>query len=181
MLCTTKSAAMVEERLAANVATGSRHVEMTPHIRSQTRQPDAVREAIVFILKLLLAISYIIKIGHILSSFTRKGRQPRHTLTGLLDGSLALGAGQGMVHGAPLDEVGGQVIPLKKALESAAESLAQGQPIPAAAQKFIAKPFIPAWLYRLLGGVGSKQQAKRWGAQNDLWRETYSTPQNERR
>ncbi len=88
--------------------------------------------------------------------------------------SLALGAGQGMVHGAPLDEIGGQVIPLKKALDLAAESLAQGQPIPTAAQKFIEKPFIPVWLYRLLGGVGWKQQAKRWGAQNDLWRETYS-------
>lgn len=90
-------------------------------------------------------------------------------------GSLALGAGEGMVHGAPLDKVGGQVIPLQKALTLAAESLAQGQPIPAAAQKFLEKPFIPAWLYRLLGGVGWKQQAKRWGAQNDLKRKTYST------
>lgn len=69
--------------------------------------------------------------------------------------------------------MGGQVIPLQKALTLAAESLAQGQPIPAAAQKFLEKPFIPAWLYRLLGGVGWKQQAKRWGAQNNLWRETY--------
>ncbi|PWH12357.1 MAG: NAD(P)H dehydrogenase [Anaerolineae bacterium] len=89
-------------------------------------------------------------------------------------GSLALGAGEGMVHGTPLNEAGGQVIPLKKAIERAAESLAQGQPIPAEAQKFIEKPFIPAWLYRLMGGLGWKQQAKRWGAQNDMARQPYS-------
>lgn len=88
-------------------------------------------------------------------------------------GGLALGAGEGMVHGAPLNEAGGQVIPLKKALNLAAESLASGQPISAEAQKFIAKPFIPAWLYRLLGGVGWRQQAKRWGAQRDLKRQPY--------
>ncbi|MCA2001916.1 MAG: NAD(P)H-dependent oxidoreductase [Chloroflexi bacterium] len=88
-------------------------------------------------------------------------------------GSLALGAGEGMVHGEPLEKAGGQVIPLKKALELAAHSLSVGQPIPAEAQKFIEKPFIPAWLYHLLGGVGWKQQAKRWGAQNDMKRTPY--------
>lgn len=88
-------------------------------------------------------------------------------------GGLALGAGEGMVHGEPLNQAGGQVIPLKKALERAADSLASGQPIPAEAQKFIAKPFIPAWLYRLLGGVGWRQQAKSWGAQQDLKRQPY--------
>ncbi|MFZ5809519.1 MAG: NAD(P)H-dependent oxidoreductase [Chloroflexota bacterium] len=88
-------------------------------------------------------------------------------------GRLALGAGEGMVHGQPLETVGGQVIPLKKALELAANSLSLGQPIPAEAQKFIEKPFIPAWLYRLLGGVGWKQQAKRWGAQADMGRKPY--------
>lgn len=88
-------------------------------------------------------------------------------------GSLALGAGEGMVHGEPLNKAGGPVIPLKKALELAANSLALGQPIPAEAQKFIEKPFIPAWLYRLLGGFGWKQQAKRWGAQADMQRKPY--------
>jgi len=88
-------------------------------------------------------------------------------------GSLALGAGEGMVHGEPLETAGGPAIPLKKALELAAHSLALGQPIPAEAQKFIEKPFIPAWLYRLLGGVGWKQQAKRWGAQANMGRKPY--------
>ena len=45
-------------------------------------------------------------------------------------GSLALGAGEGMVHGMPLNELDGRVIPLKKALDLAAESLAQGIAIP---------------------------------------------------
>ncbi len=88
-------------------------------------------------------------------------------------GALALGAGQGMVNGMPLHQIGGQVIPLKKALTLAAQSLAQGQPIPAEAQVLIEKPFVPVWLYRLLGGLGWKQQAKRWGVQNDLRRRPY--------
>ena len=40
-------------------------------------------------------------------------------------GSLALGAGEGMIHGTPLNEMDGRVIPLKKALDLAAEALAR--------------------------------------------------------
>lgn len=89
-------------------------------------------------------------------------------------GSLALGAGEGMVHGVPLNEMDGRAYPLKKALDLAAEALAQGQPIPQAAQTLLSKPFIPAWLYRLMGGFGWKQQAKRWGAEKTLNRPTYT-------
>lgn len=88
-------------------------------------------------------------------------------------GSLALGAGEGMVHGASLNELDGRVLPLKNALALAAEALAQGQPIPREAQRLIEKPFILAWLYRLFGGIGWRQQAKRCGAQNDLKRKPY--------
>ncbi|MFQ3664077.1 MAG: NAD(P)H-dependent oxidoreductase, partial [Chloroflexaceae bacterium] len=88
-------------------------------------------------------------------------------------GSLALGGGEGLVHGTPLHELGGRAIPLRNALTLAAEALAQGQPIPLAAQQRISKPFIPAWLYRLLGGVGWRQQARRWGAQDILHRTPY--------
>jgi multimeric flavodoxin WrbA len=83
-------------------------------------------------------------------------------------GSLALGAGEGMVHGVPLAELDGRAIPLRSALELAAESLAAGSPIPPAAQDLLAKPFIPAWLYRLMGGFGWQQQARRYGAQRRL-------------
>jgi multimeric flavodoxin WrbA len=89
-------------------------------------------------------------------------------------GSLSLGAGEGMVHGTPLNEMDGRVISLKKALDLAAEALAQGEAIPQAAQDFIAKPFIPAWLYRLSGVHGWKQQAKRWGAEKLLKRQPYA-------
>jgi len=88
-------------------------------------------------------------------------------------GSLALGAGEGLVHGRRLQKMGGRSIPLRKALTLAATELAQGQPIPEEAQKLITKPFIPAWLYRLFGGIGWRQQAKRWGVQKEMPRKPY--------
>ncbi len=88
-------------------------------------------------------------------------------------GSLALGAGEGLVHGVPLNEAGGQALPIKKSLEMAAEALAQGKPIPQAAQDLLAKPVIPGWLYRLIGGFGWKQQAKKYGAEKSLKRQPY--------
>lgn len=83
-------------------------------------------------------------------------------------GSLALGGGEGLVHGAPLNEMDGRAIPLKKALDLAAEPLADGQPIPGSARDLMARPFIPNWLYRFLGGFGWKQQAKGYGVENRL-------------
>jgi multimeric flavodoxin WrbA len=88
-------------------------------------------------------------------------------------GGIALGAGQGLVNGTPLNELDGRVMPLKNALILAAEALVQGQPIPATAQGLVAKPFIPAWLYRFMGSYGWKLQARRWGAEKALRRKTY--------
>ena len=88
-------------------------------------------------------------------------------------GSLALGAGEGMIHGTPLNELDGRVIPLKKALDLAAEALAQGQSIPGEAQKLLAKPFIPAWIYRWMGIYGWRQQAKQYGTERNLKRQPY--------
>lgn len=88
-------------------------------------------------------------------------------------GSLALGAGEGMVHGVPLNELDGRVTPLKKALDLAAEALAQGEPIPDEAQKLWAKPFIPGWIYRLVGVYGWRQQAKQYGMERNLKRQPY--------
>jgi multimeric flavodoxin WrbA len=92
-------------------------------------------------------------------------------------GSLALGAGEGMVHGTPLNEMDGRVIPLKKALGLAAESLAQGMAIPPEAQALISKPFIPAWLYRAMGVYGWKQQARPYNAEKSLKRQPYKVLQ----
>jgi hypothetical protein len=88
-------------------------------------------------------------------------------------GSLALGAGEGMVHGMPLQEMDGRVIPLKQALDLAAKALAQGMAIPGEARALLAKPFIPDWLYRAVGVYGWRQQAKQYGAENVLKRRPY--------
>ncbi|MCX7790659.1 MAG: NAD(P)H-dependent oxidoreductase [Chloroflexaceae bacterium] len=88
-------------------------------------------------------------------------------------GGLALGGGEGVVHGTPLNELDGRARPLKKALDMAAETLAQGRPIPAAAQDLISKPLIPPWAYRLVGTLGWRRAARRWGAQKDLKRRPY--------
>src|SRR3972149_2310639 len=39
-------------------------------------------------------------------------------------GSLALGGGEGLVHGVPLNEMDGRALPLKNSLDLAAEALA---------------------------------------------------------
>jgi len=88
-------------------------------------------------------------------------------------GSLALGAGEGMIHGTPLNELDGRTTPLKKALDLAAEALAQGQAVPEEAQKLLSKPFIPAWMYRWMGIYGWRQQAKQYGMQRSLKRQPY--------
>lgn len=88
-------------------------------------------------------------------------------------GSLALGGGQ-MVDGRPLAGLGVRAIPLKKALDMAAEALAQGDAIPRAAQDVLAKPTIPRWLYRLIGNLGWTRRAKRYSAEKLLKRQPYA-------
>jgi len=88
-------------------------------------------------------------------------------------GSLALGAGEGMVHGASLTELDGRVIPLKKALDLSAESLARGMAIQQESQALLAKPFVPGWLYRAMGVYGWSQQAKQYHAEKISKRQPY--------
>jgi multimeric flavodoxin WrbA len=87
-------------------------------------------------------------------------------------GALALGAG-GMLSGVPLAEEGGKTMLMRKSLELAAEALAKGQAIPKDAQELMAKPLIPAWAYRLMGGLGWMGAAKGYGALRRLWRRPY--------
>jgi multimeric flavodoxin WrbA len=88
-------------------------------------------------------------------------------------GGLALGAGEGIVHGIPLNELDGRAIPLKKALDLAAEALAGGNSIPQPARDLLAKPVIPNWMYTLQGRFGWRQAAKRYGMENELKRQPY--------
>lgn len=87
-------------------------------------------------------------------------------------GSLALGGGP-MVNGAPLAQLGGQTILIRKALDLAAAALAQGQAIPQAAQDIMAKPVIPHWVYSLMAWFGWHQGAKPYGAEKLLKRQPY--------
>ena len=88
-------------------------------------------------------------------------------------GGLSLGAGEGIVHGVPLNELDGRAIPLKQALDLAAEALASGNPIPQSARDLLAKPIIPSWMYTLQGGFGWRQQAKKYGVEKILKRQPY--------
>ncbi|MDW8402740.1 NAD(P)H-dependent oxidoreductase [Chloroflexus sp.] len=89
-------------------------------------------------------------------------------------GGLALGGGE-MVHGEPLAKLDGRAMPIRAALAIAAEALAQGHPIPAAAQERMNRTFIPAWLYRLVGSIGWRVEARRWGVHSELYRRPYQT------
>ena len=88
-------------------------------------------------------------------------------------GGLALGAGEGIVHGVPLNEMDGRAIPLKQSLELAAETLANGEPIPQSARDLLAKSVIPDWMYTFMGKFGWEQQAKRYGAKRIIRRQPY--------
>ena len=88
-------------------------------------------------------------------------------------GGLSLGAGQGIVHGVPLNELDGRAIPLKHALDLAAEALIGGNPVPRSARDLLAKPIIPHWMYTLRGRFGWQQQAKQYGMEKELKRQPY--------
>ena len=88
-------------------------------------------------------------------------------------GSLALGAGEGLVHGEPLAEAGGPAALFRQALDLAAEALAQGAPVPQQAVDLLAKPVVPPWMYRAMGWIGWRQQAKEYGVQKQLRRQAY--------
>jgi hypothetical protein len=88
-------------------------------------------------------------------------------------GGLSLGAGEGLVHGTPLHELDGRAIPIKSALDMAANALAGGNPIPQTSRELLAKPIIPNWMYTLNGRFGWRQAAKQFGAQKLLKRQPY--------
>jgi multimeric flavodoxin WrbA len=88
-------------------------------------------------------------------------------------GALSLGAGEGLVHGNPLQDAKGPAIPIKKALEMAAEGLADGRPIPQTAVALMSRAFVPGWLYRLIGAFGWRQQAKQYQVEKLLKKRPY--------
>jgi multimeric flavodoxin WrbA len=91
-------------------------------------------------------------------------------------GGLSLGAGPGLVHRTPIHELGRNAIPVRLALDPAAEALAEGTPIPRTVQAIWARSVIPAWLYRLVGNLGWKPQAKKYAAEKQLQHRPYTEP-----
>jgi hypothetical protein len=88
-------------------------------------------------------------------------------------GGLALGGGS-MVNGRPLSQAGGPAARIRKSLELAAGTLAQGQSIPKSAQDMLARPAIPAWAYRAIGSLGWRQGARTYKSGKLLKRRPYA-------
>ncbi len=87
-------------------------------------------------------------------------------------GSLSLGGGE-VIGGIPLVQGGGRTFRIRKSLNLAAKALAMGKAIPKQAQDIMEKPFIPHWVYRLMGGMGWKKKAKDYGVLESLNNQPY--------
>jgi hypothetical protein len=75
-------------------------------------------------------------------------------------GGLALGEG-GAISGQSLAKAGGMIHNVVAALDLAAVALAAGQPAPEEAVALMARPFIPARAYMLMGDLGWLMQARQ--------------------
>ncbi len=94
-------------------------------------------------------------------------------------GGMLLGAGQGLVNGTPLRELGGRARPLISALDAAAKALQHGEAIPKAASTAIARNVIPPRMYLALGSLGWRFMARRYGAGRQLRAQPYAPSANE--
>jgi hypothetical protein len=83
-------------------------------------------------------------------------------------GGVALGGGAGVVNGTPLINLGWRARSVREALELAAASLAEGNPVPEEAVSLMGKTRIPNWLMILASSIGWRQRAKKYGAQKLL-------------
>lgn len=92
-------------------------------------------------------------------------------------GGLSLGMGE-MIGGGRLQQRGGFVRHVMQALDLCAERLAQGLTIPSEAVELIARPFMPAWFYRMLGNRFWMQRYRR-ESQGDKIDATPYLPENE--
>jgi hypothetical protein len=78
-------------------------------------------------------------------------------------GGLGIGGG-GLVVGKPLERPPGLIRRAVRALDLAADALADGRPIPDAACEAVARPLVWPWLYRLVGNFGFRREAGKHGA-----------------
>jgi multimeric flavodoxin WrbA len=87
-------------------------------------------------------------------------------------GGLGLGAGEAF-KGRALAQSGGMARNVIAALDLAAEALVGGQPLPPEAGALMARPTIPAGIYRIMGGLGWWLQARPHGTQWKLSRKVW--------
>jgi hypothetical protein len=86
---------------------------------------------------------------------------------------LAIGGGEGLIHGVAPAEAGGRARSLVAALDLSAAALAQGAPLPAEAVAAAARNVIPGWAYRAIGGLGWRSQARALGTGASLAAQPY--------
>ena len=77
-------------------------------------------------------------------------------------GGLALGGG-GAVNGRSLEERGGMLRNVIKGLEITAEHLRKGEDVPNEAIALVSKSIIPSGMYKMMGNLGWRIQARRYG------------------
>ncbi len=75
-------------------------------------------------------------------------------------GGLALGGGEAII-GKSLDKLGFMVRNITKSLDLTADDLANGKVLSHQAVTLMAKPLMPAWIYKLIGEFSFKRQAKK--------------------
>ena len=87
-------------------------------------------------------------------------------------GGLGRGGG-GMLAGKPLEQAPAPFAKTREALGIAAEYLAQGTPIPAAATNLFRVQLIPRWLYAVSANLGFTAQSIKNGRLFSIWRTPY--------
>lgn len=91
-------------------------------------------------------------------------------------GGLALGAG-GAIDGRPLEQRKGMTGNITRSLDLAAMALLRGEAIPPVAVELMARPLMPAWLYRQIGNLGWIIQARKNGVLGRLRARPYAPTQ----
>jgi hypothetical protein len=89
-------------------------------------------------------------------------------------GGLPLGGGHGLVQSKPLEALGGRAAHVRKGLDLTAAALAAGKPVPSEAVALFARPFAPAWLYRMIGNLGWIMDARRNGVRGQMGNRPYA-------
>ncbi len=88
-------------------------------------------------------------------------------------GGITIGGGAA-INGVPLTERGSMVRHIINGLDIAAKALKDGKEIPQDALDLTSKEFIPPSLYRTIGNLGWKQQARKYGVRKKIKDKPYT-------